>query len=189
MEVFIDSNAEDADVDRTATYEESDEHFDLRNDLIMVNRDLQANLKKQRFSLKELQELNIHVQPISLDKTSSNKPCFFAPRDSVPPLSSLEPDATQELQDALGSRQGYIHPDGYSAQIHRRWQYYVEEQIQLPSEGNSKQNWPWFDLRYENPLTINLWLFCWEVFNIPPTPESYPMLFYLIFFVLTAFRI
>lgn len=69
---------------------EPDGRYDLRKSRILLQWKLNDDPATQLFDLEQLKQLNIHVQQISQDKHSAQKPLFFTPYLTVPPPNDDE---------------------------------------------------------------------------------------------------
>ncbi|KAJ5725323.1 uncharacterized protein N7483_006680 [Penicillium malachiteum] len=105
------------------TMVESQERYNLREALRLLNQDLNQAPGKQRFDSEQLKALSISVQPMSLDRNSNDHPRFFAPYAKAPALSS---ETIKELK-VTGMSMSY-------------------DKMRCDSRNMTKKDWPWFDI-------------------------------------------
>lgn len=113
------------------------ERYELRKSLMILNWDLNADATKHRFDLRLLENHNIHVQPMSLEKGSADNPRFFAPYANLPPVTH---EILEEAEkDPPVFRDGGIE-DQYSRRFHDLLHDYTYHEMHCDGSGAEKRD-------------------------------------------------
>lgn len=125
--------------------DEPHERSEIRKSLMLLNLALEKDDAQLRFDLPSLQEHNIHLEHMSLDKGSPHNPRFFAPYPNVPPVTD---EITEEAKEDPPNWD-VLSPGRYALGFHFLLHRYALRG--MVCEKNSlwaKKDWPWVQAPY-----------------------------------------